>query len=182
MWTRCGSAKTRAPERRGTPSSGFFTWLVNLLHLDATLSSRLARTRSEPPRTPRRRSGSSASISKAIRSSAAGPKSLGHPGGTSQARSSICPRWAASQIQLLKEAVPDLTRVAVGFDERRSLVPRDRGRRPRRGSDGALAVRPASGRSGVRCEPARSRAVAGTRPAVVAADPGANVPKSPVSR
>src|SRR2546425_4209850 len=63
MWTRCGSAKTRAPERRGTPSSGFFTWLVNLLHLDATLSSRLARTRSEPPRTPRRRSGSSASIS-----------------------------------------------------------------------------------------------------------------------
>src|SRR6266481_425655 len=92
MWTRCGSAKTRAPERRGTPSSGFFTWLVNLLHLDATLSSRLARTRSEPPRTPRRRSGSSASISKAIRSSAAGPKSLGHPGGTSQARSSICPR------------------------------------------------------------------------------------------
>ena len=70
----------------------------------------------------------------------------------------------------------------VGFDERRSLVPRDRGRRPRRGSDGALAVRPASGRSGVRCEPAGSRAVAGTRPAVVAADPGANVPKSPVSR
>src|SRR5207247_3797434 len=116
MWTRCGSAKTRAPERRGTPSSGFFTWLVNLLHLDATLSSRLARTRSEPPRTPRRRSGSSASISKAIRSSAAGPKSLGHPGGTSQARSSICPRWAASQIQLLKEAVPDLTRVAVLWD------------------------------------------------------------------
>src|SRR5205809_1232344 len=92
MWTRCGSAKTRAPERRGTPSSGFFTWLVNLLHLDATLSSRLARTRSEPPRTPRRRSGSSVSISKAIRSSAAGPKSLGHPGGTSQARSSICPQ------------------------------------------------------------------------------------------
>src|SRR6266567_9129305 len=70
MWTRCGSAKTRAPERRGTPSSAFFTWLVNLLHLDATLSSRLARTRSEPPRTPRRRSGSSASISKAIRSAA----------------------------------------------------------------------------------------------------------------